>query len=165
MMQLKLPNYFFRADKLASLICIAVLSCFAIVSFAQNYPTRPIKIVVPYPAGAVGDTMIRIVTQRLSEKYKQGFVIENKSGGGGMVAAEGVAASPADGYMLLFNGPNHVTNLGLYKKVPYDPVNDFEAISYVAYSQTILVVHPKTGIKTVHDSTPANMGLPSNMSS
>jgi tripartite-type tricarboxylate transporter receptor subunit TctC len=149
MMQLKLPNYFFQADKLASLICIVVLSCFAIVSFAQNYPSRPIKIVVPYPAGAVGDTMIRIVTQRLSEKYKQGFVIDNKSGGGGMAAAEGVAGSPADGYVLLFNGPNHVTNLGLYKKVPYDPVHDFEAISYVAYSQTILVVHPKTGIKTV----------------
>ena len=149
MKQLKLSNFFFRADRAVGFIFIAILTSFATISSAQNYPTHPIKIVVPYPPGAVGDIMIRLVTQGLSEKYKQGFVIENKSGGGGMAAAEGVARSPADGYTLLFNGPNHVTNLALYKKVPYDPVNDFAPISYVAYSQTVLVVHPKTGIKTV----------------
>jgi tripartite-type tricarboxylate transporter receptor subunit TctC len=149
MKKLTFFNLFFRSGRVFSLLILGALASFSGASFADDYPSRPIKIVVPYPPGAVGDIMIRIVTQRLSDKYKNGFVIENKSGGGGMAAAEGVAKSNPDGYTLLFNGPNHVTNLGLYKKVPYDPVNDFVPISYVAYSQTILVVHPQTGIKTV----------------
>ena len=148
MKRIKVSVLFFCLKRVFAAGFISFLFLHANISHSQNFPNRPIKIIVPYPPGAVGDIMIRIVTQRLSEKFKQGFVIENKSGGGGLAATEGVAKSNPDGYTLLFNGPNHVTNLGLYKKVPYDPVNDFVPVSYVAYSQTILVVHPKTGIKT-----------------
>jgi tripartite-type tricarboxylate transporter receptor subunit TctC len=148
MKKIKVSDLFFCLRGVFTASFISFLFLYTNTSYSQNFPNRPIKIIVPYPPGAVGDIMIRIVTQRLSEKFKQGFVIENKSGGGGLAATEGVAKSNPDGYTLLFNGPNHVTNLGLYKKVPYDPVNDFVPVSYVAYSQTILVVHPKTGIKT-----------------
>src|SRR4030081_368339 len=85
---------------------------------AQSYPAKPVKVIVPYPAGAVGDIMIRIVGERLNAILGQAFVIENRAGGGGLAATEAVASAAPDGYTLLFNGPNHVTNLRLYKKVP-----------------------------------------------
>ena len=98
MKKLTFFNLFFRSGRVFSLLILGALASFSGASFADDYPSRPIKIVVPYPPGAVGDIMIRIVTQRLSDKYKNGFVIENKSGGGGMAAAEGVAPpTPARG--------------------------------------------------------------------
>ncbi len=87
-------------------------------------------------------------------------MIENRAGGGGLAATESVAKAPADGYTLLFNGPNHVTNLGLYKNVPYDPVNDFAPVSYVSSSQTILVTHASSGIKTVKELVEAAKAKP-----
>lgn len=116
---------------------------------AQKYPERPVRVIVPYPPGAIGDLMMRIVGQRLSETLGQSFVIENRAGGGGLAATEAVAKGPTDGYTLLFNGPNHVTNLGLFDKVPYDPIADFAPIARVASSQVVLVAHPSTGIKTI----------------
>jgi tripartite-type tricarboxylate transporter receptor subunit TctC len=116
---------------------------------AQKYPDRPIKIVVPYPSGAVGDIMMRLIGQRLTERLGQPIIIENRAGGSGLAATEAVAKATPDGYTLLFNGPNHVTNLGLYSKVPYDPVMDFDPIIGIANSQIVLVAHKSTGIKSV----------------
>jgi tripartite-type tricarboxylate transporter receptor subunit TctC len=127
---------------------------------AQSYPAKPVRIIVPYPPGAVGDIMIRTVGQRLTEILGQSFVIENRAGGGGLAATEAVAKSPADGYTLLFNGPNHVTNLGLYPNVPYDPVADFAPISYVSSSQTILVTHASSGLKTMKELVDAAKAKP-----
>jgi tripartite-type tricarboxylate transporter receptor subunit TctC len=118
-------------------------------AFAQKYPDRPIKITVPYPAGAVGDIMMRLIGQRLTERLGQPVIIDNRSGGGGLAASEAVAKSAPDGYTLLFNGPNHVTNLALYAKVPYDPILDFDPVIGIASSQIVLVAHKSTGIKTV----------------
>jgi tripartite-type tricarboxylate transporter receptor subunit TctC len=116
---------------------------------AQKYPDRPIKVIVPYPAGAVGDIMMRLIGQRLTERLGQPIIIENRAGGGGLAATEAVAKATPDGYTLLFNGPNHVTNLGLYSKVPYDPVLDFDPIIGIANSQIVLVAHKSSGIKSV----------------
>jgi tripartite-type tricarboxylate transporter receptor subunit TctC len=127
---------------------------------AQSYPAKPVRVVIPYPPGAVGDIMMRTVGQRLGEILGQPFVIENRAGGGGMAATEMVAKSPADGYTLLFNGPNHVTNLGLYKNVPYDPIADFAPVSYVSSSQTILVTHSSSGLKTVKELVDAAKAKP-----
>ena len=127
---------------------------------AQSYPTKPVRVIIPYPPGAVGDIMMRTVGERLGTILGQPFVIENRAGGGGLAATEFVAKSPADGYALLFNGPNHVTNLGLYKNVPYDPINDFAPISYVSSSQTILVAHASSGLKSVKDLVEAAKAKP-----
>lgn len=127
---------------------------------AQSYPSRPVRVVVPYPPGAVGDIMIRTVGQRLMEILGQPFIIDNRAGGGGMVATEFVAKSTPDGHTLLFNGPNHVTNLGLYAKVPYDPVADFVAITHVASSQTVLVAHASTGLKSLQQLVDAAVAKP-----
>ena len=116
---------------------------------AQSYPDKPVRIVVPYPAGAVADVMMRIIGQRLTVRFGQQFTIDNRPGGGGMAATKAVADAVPDGYTLLFNGPNHVTNLGLYKNVPYDPIADFIPITHVASSQVILVANAATGFTNI----------------
>jgi tripartite-type tricarboxylate transporter receptor subunit TctC len=127
---------------------------------AQPYPDRPVRVIVPYPTGAIGDLMMRVVGQRLTELWGQAFVIENRAGGGGLAATEAVAKAPADGYTLLFNGPNHVTNLGLYDNVPYDPVADFAPIVRVASSQVVLVAHASTGFKSLQQLVDAAKAKP-----
>ena len=148
-------TYVVRGGLLAWLLC---MSCVTTIS-AQSYPSRPVRIVIPYPPWAVGDIMIRTVGQRLMEILGHPFIIDNRAGGGGLAATEFVAKSTPDGYTLLFNGPNHVTNLGLYANVPYDPVADFVPITHVASSQTVLVAHASTGLKTIQqlvDAAKAN---------
>ena len=139
---------------------IALLFAAAAPVLGQSFPTKPVRVIIPYPPGAVGDIMMRTVGERLTTLLGQPFVIENRAGGGGLAATESVAKAPADGYTLLFNGPNHVTNLGLYKNVPYDPVNDFAPVSYVSSSQTILVTHASSGIKTVKELVEAAKAKP-----
>ncbi len=139
---------------------IGLLLAAAAPVLAQSYPAKPVRIIIPYPPGAVGDIMMRTVGERLNTLLGQPFVIENRAGGGGLAATESVAKAPADGYTLLFNGPNHVTNLGLYKNVPYDPVNDFSPVSYVSSSQTILVTHASSGIRTVKELVEAAKAKP-----
>jgi tripartite-type tricarboxylate transporter receptor subunit TctC len=141
-------------------ILIFVFSFFVSPVFAQSYPAKPVRVIIPYPPGAVGDIMMRTVGERLGTLLGQPFVIENRAGGGGLAATEAVARSPADGYTLLFNGPNHVTNLGLYKNVPYDPVGDFAPISYVSSSQTILVTHASSSLKSVKELIEAAKAKP-----
>lgn len=136
------------------------MSCVAPISAqAQSYPIRPVRVIVPYPPGAVGDIMIRTVGLRLAEILGHPFVIDNRAGGG-MAATEVVAKSAPDGYTLLFPGPNHVTNLGLYANVPYDPVADFVPITYVASAQTVLVAHASTGLKTIRQLVDAAKAKP-----
>ena len=139
---------------------IGLLFAVAAPVLGQSYPTKPVRVIIPYPPGAVGDIMMRTVGERLTTLLGQPFVIENRAGGGGLAATESVAKAAADGYTLLFNGPNHVTNLGLYKNVPYDPVNDFAPVSYVSSSQTILVTHASSGIKTVKELVEAAKAKP-----
>jgi tripartite-type tricarboxylate transporter receptor subunit TctC len=139
---------------------IGLLFLFAAPVLAQSYPAKPVRVIIPYPPGAVGDIMMRTVGERLGNILGQPFVIENRAGGGGLAATEFVAKSPPDGYTLLFNGPNHVTNLGLYKSVPYDPVADFSPVSYVSSSQTMLVTHASSSIKSVNELVAAAKAKP-----
>lgn len=127
---------------------------------AQSYPGRPVRVIMPYPPGAVGDIMMRTVGQRLLEILGQPFIIDNRAGGGGLAATESAAKATPDGRTLLFNGPNHVTNLGLYPNVPYDPVADFAPITHVASSQTVLIAHATTGIRTVQQLVDAAKAKP-----
>ncbi len=140
---------------------VIIFSLHAKSVLAQKYPERLIKVVIPYPAGAIGDIVMRMVGQRLTEKLGQPIVIDNRSGGGGLAATESVAKAAPDGYTLLLNGPNHVTNLGLFTKVPYDPVLDFSPITSIVNSQVVLVAHKSSGIKSVQqlvESAKSNPG-------
>jgi tripartite-type tricarboxylate transporter receptor subunit TctC len=95
---------------------------------AGSYPTGPIRMVVPFPAGGGVDSMGRIVAQRLTDLLGRQIVVDNRGGANGMIGSEIVARSAKDGYTLLFNGANFVTTPNLYAKVGYDPIRDFDPI-------------------------------------
>jgi tripartite-type tricarboxylate transporter receptor subunit TctC len=124
--------------------CIAALAALAAaVAVAQDYPARPVRLVVPYAPGGPVDIVARITAQKLSETLGQQVVVDNRAGAGGNIALEVVARSSPDGYTLLMgaNGTNAI-NPGLYKKMPVDPEKDLAPVSMVASSALILVVHP-----------------------
>jgi tripartite-type tricarboxylate transporter receptor subunit TctC len=159
-MNAKQESLFQRSAGLALAAALAFGVLAAPGARAQAYPDKPVKVVVPYPAGAVGDVMMRIVAERLAAKYGQQFVIDNRAGGGGLAAAKAVADALPDGYTLLLNGPNHVTNLGLYKNVPYDPIADFVPVTHIGSSQTMLVAHTSTGFNEISQIVAAAKAKP-----
>ncbi len=116
---------------------------------AQSYPSGPVRIIVPFPAGGGVDNAGRLVAQKLSENLGKSFVIENRGGANGMIGSEVVAKSPKDGYTLMVNGANFVTSPSLYKKSLYDPIREFEPISLIALGPNVLVVHPSLPVKSV----------------
>ena len=118
-------------------------------TLAQGYPTGPVRMIVPFPAGGGVDNMGRIVGQKLTEVLGKPIVVENRGGANGMIGSEIVAKSPKDGYTLLFNGANFVTTPSLFSKATYDPIRDFEPISLVSLAPNILVVHPSLPARSV----------------
>ena len=111
--------------------------------FGQQYPSRPVRIVVPLSPGGFADTPARMLAPRLSEQLGRQFFIENKPGAGGTIGADFVAKSPADGYTLLLTGTPHVISAHLYKKMPYDALKDFTHIALIASGPYALVVNPQ----------------------
>jgi tripartite-type tricarboxylate transporter receptor subunit TctC len=118
---------------------------------AQSYPKGPVRVIVPFPAGGGVDAAGRRLGQALAESLGQPFVIENRGGANGNIGTEAVARSSNDGHTLLFTGAGFVTNPSLYKKVPYDPIKDFEPISLMALGPNVLVVHPSLPVHSVSD--------------
>jgi tripartite-type tricarboxylate transporter receptor subunit TctC len=118
---------------------------------AQSYPTGPVRIVVPFPAGGGVDTTGRLIGQRLADALGKPFVIDNRPGANGMIGSEIVAKSPKDGYTLMVNGANFVTTPSLYSKVTYDPIRDFDPISLLSVAPNVLVVHPSLPAKSVKE--------------
>ena len=137
-----------------SLLGISVLSCAASLAFpvaapAQDYPVRPVKFIVPNPAGGGPDVVARIVADKLAEKWGQAVVVENRAGATGNIGAEAVFRSPPDGYTLMFTPqPVLVINKSLYSKLNYDP-DAFAPISVVVTVPMVLVVNPKVTAQTV----------------
>jgi tripartite-type tricarboxylate transporter receptor subunit TctC len=130
---------------------LALLALAGGQALAQNYPTGPIRIVVPFPAGGGVDGMARILTQKLTEPLGKQIVIDNRGGANGMIGSEIVAKSPKDGYTLLINGANFVTTPSLFSKVTYDPIRDFDPVSLIALAPNVLVVHPSLPVKSVKE--------------
>ena len=117
------------------------------------YPTKPIRIVVPFPPGGSTDFLARGIGQKLTEAWGQQVVIDNRAGAGGIVGTEIVAHAAPDGYNLLMNAIGHAANPALYKKLPYDSLRDFTPIILVADVPTILAAHSKINVTTVKPST------------
>jgi tripartite-type tricarboxylate transporter receptor subunit TctC len=129
----------------------AALLCTCTYASAQTYPTGPVRVVVPFPAGGGNDSMARILAQKLTESFGKQFIVENRAGANGMVGSELVARAPKDGYTLLLNGANFVTTPSLYAKVTYDPIRQFEPISLTALAPNVLVVHPSVPARNVKE--------------
>lgn len=136
----------------------AILSCLTVIAAAsvtvaaqaQPYPAKPVRIVVPFPAGGNADIFARAFAQKLGDAWKQTPIVDNRAGAAGIIGTQFVARSPADGYTLLFGTTGtHTTNPAVYAKLPYDPVKDFAPVSNFADSPFLLVVHPSVPAHTL----------------
>ena len=132
--------------RFAACLALAAASFFA---HAQSWPSRPIKMVVPFPAGGPTDVMTRVLSDKLAQALGQPVVVENKPGAGGTIGSDFAAKSAPDGYTLLMaTGSTH--SVGPYLgKVPYDPQRDFTPIVYVGFATNVLLVSPKLGVNSV----------------
>jgi len=144
----------FDADSVAAtrraVLLGTVLTAVAAGAWAQAYPDKPIRLVVPYAAGAAADQLARAVGERLGPALGQTIVVDNRAGAGGTLGADNVAKSPADGYtIVLGTDASHATNLFLSKRFPYDPIKSFTPIAPAAVNHIVLVVHPSLPVKTV----------------
>ena len=118
---------------------------------AQNYPARPVRLIVPFPPGGSVDVVARALTPKLSERLGQQVVIENRSGASGSIGTEIAAHAKPDGYTLLINTIPFVANAYLYSKLPYDPFTDFMPITWLCSSPGTLVVHPSVPARSVRE--------------
>jgi tripartite-type tricarboxylate transporter receptor subunit TctC len=118
---------------------------------AQTYPSRPVKMIVPFAAGGPTDVIARIVAQKLSETWGQQIYTENVPGGGGNTGAAMAARAPADGYTILVVSTGFIVNPSMYAKVPYDPIKDFSPVTLVASSPNVLSVYPEVPAKSVRE--------------
>lgn len=133
---------------------LAALAVLPALAFAQapNFPSHPVRLIVPTAAGGPSDIIGRFLAQKLSDVWKQPVVVENRAGVNGLVGAEAGAKATADGYTLLLgNSGTHIMNYGLYKKLPYDPLNGFAVIGKLGTSPAVLVTNPATLIGSVSD--------------
>jgi tripartite-type tricarboxylate transporter receptor subunit TctC len=144
----RLNNY---AGRFA-LVLGAWLACFgALPACAEDYPSRPVRIVVPFSAGGAVDGPTRVIALELSKRLGQQVIIENKPGAGATIGSEAVAKSPADGYTLLLASQTNAISASLYSKLGFSPIDDFAPISLLGREPGVLVVHPSLPVKTVQE--------------
>jgi len=130
----------------------ALLVGFACAAFAQqDYPSKPIRIVVPYPPGGSNDFLARLLGPRITESLGVQVVVDNRGGGNTIVGNDAVAKAAPDGYTLLLAGSSHVFIPHLYRKLPYDTLNDFTVVAGIARGELLLVVHPSLPVTTARD--------------
>ena len=140
----------------ASALAMALVAPFAAAATAQNYPSRTVTVVVPFPAGGSVDGVARIVVQKLNETVGQHFIVENRAGGAsGIVGANAVAKAAPDGYTLLVSASVHVINPFLYKSVPYDVVHDFTPVTLLAEGPLIVSTTPSVPANNLKISSPS----------
>jgi tripartite-type tricarboxylate transporter receptor subunit TctC len=123
----------------------------SMAALAQPYPGKPVRLVVPFPAGGPADGIARIVGEKLSAMWGETVLIDNRGGAAGNIGAEAVAKSAPNGYTLLINASSHVINASIYTKLPYDPIKDFTPITEVASYMLVLVVHPSLPVRSVKE--------------
>jgi tripartite-type tricarboxylate transporter receptor subunit TctC len=121
-------------------------------ALAQDYPVKPIRFIVPFPPGGGNDTIARMLGQRITTSTGQQVLVDNRPGAGGTIGAEAAARAPADGYTMFLAGvATHGINPNLRRKLPYDPVKDFDAVSLIASAPLLVVVHPSMPAKSVKE--------------
>src|SRR5688572_6710870 len=130
----------------------AFLLALPLAAFAQAWPQKPVRIIVPYPAGGTSDILARTVSVKLGEIWGQSVVVENKPGANGNVGADFVAKSPPDGYTLLLTDLGGlVISASVYPKLPFNPSKDFTPVVMVSYSPHVLAVNPDVEVKNVKE--------------
>ena len=144
------------SEKLARVRASGVIAGWLVAAFcaplhAQVYPAKPVRFVVPVAPGGATDILTRTLAQRLTSMWGQQVLVDNRPGGGSNVGFEVAAQAPADGYTLLMAQPAFTVNVSLYKKLAYDPLRDFSAITLAATGANVLVIHPSVPARTLKD--------------
>jgi tripartite-type tricarboxylate transporter receptor subunit TctC len=136
----------------------AVALILSIAGFAQNvnaqeahYPSKAIRILVPFSAGALTDVIARMYAEKLTQRLGQPVVVENRPGSGGILASQTMLTAPADGYTLQMVSSSHAVNPTLYSKLPYDTLRDIAGVALVASSPSVIITNPSLGVKTLRD--------------
>jgi tripartite-type tricarboxylate transporter receptor subunit TctC len=137
-----------------------LISLFSVEGLAQSWPSRPIRMVIPLSPGGFADVPGRILAARLSGLLGYNVFVENRPGAGGTIGADFVAKSAPDGHTLLFTGTPHVISAWVYKKLPYEPLKDFEPVALVASGPYVLVVNPQWAVNSVRELIAAAKAQP-----
>ena len=134
------------------LLLLLTTMLFSLFAWAQPYPSKPVRLIVNFPAGGVADVYARIIGAKVQEAWGQPVVVENRTGAGGNIGAEAVAKSAPDGYTLNMTaiGP-HAINVSLFSRMPFDPVKDFTPVAHVLEAEGLLVVHPSIPVNSVSE--------------
>lgn len=136
----------------ASSFLAAALLALPAGALAQSYPAKPVRMVVPFPAGGATDIVGRLIAQKLTEAWGQQVIVDNRGGAGGTIGSDIAAKSAPDGYtMLVGTSSTHAIAPSLYSKLPYDPVRDFAPVTLVASATILLAVHPSVPAKNVRE--------------
>jgi tripartite-type tricarboxylate transporter receptor subunit TctC len=131
---------------------LAAIFLFAVPALAQTYPSKPVRMIVPFPAGGPADLVARVLSARLAEAWGQPLVVENRGGAGGNIGTAAVARASPDGYTILLTTSGLMSNPSLYKDPGFDPLRDFAPVTVVGNSATIVVRHPSLeGVNTMRD--------------
>ena len=144
-----------------SFLLAAIGGLFALTVQAQSYPSKPVRVVVPYPPGGPTDIVARVLFQQVAESTGQQFLIDNRAGAGGNIGAEAVAKAPADGYTLLIGTTAHAINMSLFKSLNYDVQKDLAPVSLLTQGPLVLVTHPQfpaNSVKELIDMAKAKPG-------
>lgn len=135
-----------------TLVALAVGTAAVVAAHAQDYPDKPVKIIVPYPAGGTTDIIARITADRLTQHFKQPFVVDNRPGASGAIGSMAVKQAAPDGYTLVMGtASSHGINSALNAELPYDAVKDFAAISKVAVTPNVIAVHPSLPVHNLQE--------------
>ena len=144
-----------RADRIGAAIAVALLAAgIAAIQSAKaeaDYPDRPVTLIVPYAPGGVADVGMRLLGEKLSARLRQQFVVENRPGAAGIVAAQAAAAASPDGYTLLMTGNNTAIAAALFKSLPYNVLTDFASVSTAAFFNILLVTRAGSPLRSVQD--------------
>jgi len=135
----------------AAAVAFAASALFALPAHSESYPSKPIKIVVPFAAGGAVDVVARVVGQRVAEQVNQAVIVDNKPGGHANIGADFVAKSPPDGYTLLLGANGLAANMTLHKNIPFDTLRDFAPVAGVGYAPLVFVVPAGAPAKTLQE--------------
>ncbi len=120
-------------------------------AFAQSYPTKPIRVIIPFGAGSATDIIPRIVFDQLSSQLGQPIIVENRAGAGGTIGSVAVAKADPDGYTLLVNSSAHTITPAIYPNLAYDVARDFVAVGAIGSVPNVLIISPAKGLKTIQE--------------
>ena len=143
------PGLWHWAQRWLAIAMVLMTSLWTPPVVAQTYPSKPIRMIVPYAPGGGGDILARLIGAKLNEAWGQPVIIDNRAGGGTIIGTELVAKAPRDGYTILLSTNTHAINVSLHSSLPYDPVRDFAPVSLLATSPNILLTNPAVPARTL----------------